>query len=84
MKPTFAGVALADEAHHQGAAVGALGGAGEGLDAQLVCFGLRAHARKHTQEERDKNTEHTAKHYRLPDSVCVGPGGTFGAVSRDV
>lgn len=37
---TFAGVALAAEAHHEGGAVGALGGAGEGLNAQLVRFGL--------------------------------------------
>lgn len=37
---TFAGVALAAEAHHEGGAVGALGGAGEGLYAQLVRFGL--------------------------------------------
>lgn len=38
--PTFAGVSLAAEAHHEGGAVGALGRAGEGLDAQLVRFGL--------------------------------------------
>ena len=37
---TLAGVALADEAHHQGGAVAALRGAGEGLDAELVRFGL--------------------------------------------
>lgn len=33
---TVAGIALADQAHHQGGAVAALRGAGEGLDAQLV------------------------------------------------
>ena len=53
MKPTFAGVALAEEAHHQGAAVGALGGAGEGLDAQLVSFGLQTHTHG---ERRTQNT----------------------------
>lgn len=37
---TFAGVALAAEAHHKGGAVGTLGGTGEGLDAKLVRFGL--------------------------------------------
>lgn len=38
---TFAGVSLPDEPHHQGGAVGALGRAGECLDAQLMSFGLK-------------------------------------------
>lgn len=38
---TVAGVALADQPHHQGGAVAALRGAGEGLDAQLVCLWLQ-------------------------------------------
>lgn len=37
---TLAGVALPDQPHHQGGAVAALRGAGEGLDAELVSFGL--------------------------------------------
>lgn len=37
---TLAGVALAEEPHHQGGAVAALSGAGEGLDAELVGSGL--------------------------------------------
>lgn len=38
---TVAGIALADQAHHQGSAVAALRGAGEGLDAQLVRLWLQ-------------------------------------------
>lgn len=38
---TFAGVSLSDEPHHQRGAVGALGGTGEGLDAELMSFGLQ-------------------------------------------
>lgn len=38
---TLAGVALADQPHHQGGAVAALRGAGEGLDAELVRFRLQ-------------------------------------------
>lgn len=37
---TLTGVALPDEPHHQGGAVATLGGAGEGLDAELVRSGL--------------------------------------------
>lgn len=37
---TFTGVSLSEESDHQGGAVCALSGAGEGLDAQLVSFGL--------------------------------------------
>lgn len=42
---TFAGVALPHEAHHEGRAVAALRGTGEGLDAQLVGFGLQRRTR---------------------------------------
>lgn len=38
---TVAGIALADQPHHQGGAVAALRGAGEGLDAQLVRLRLQ-------------------------------------------
>lgn len=38
---TLTGIALSDQPDHQGRAVAALGGAGEGLDAELVCFGLQ-------------------------------------------
>lgn len=38
---TFTGVALPAQPDHQGGAVCALGGAGEGLDAQLMRSGLR-------------------------------------------
>lgn len=37
---TLTGVALSDEPHHQGGAVAALCGAGEGLDAELMSLGL--------------------------------------------
>lgn len=37
---TFAGAALADEAHHQRGAAVALGGRVEGLHHELMCFGL--------------------------------------------
>lgn len=42
---TVTGVALADQPHHQGGAVAALSGAGEGLDAELVCFRLQGEHR---------------------------------------
>lgn len=38
---TLTGIALSDQPNHQGRAVAALGGAGEGLDAELVSFGLQ-------------------------------------------
>lgn len=38
---TLTGVALSDQSDHQGRAVAALGGAREGLDAELVGFGLQ-------------------------------------------
>lgn len=62
---TFAGVALAAEAHHEGGAVGALGGAGEGLDAQLVRFGLNTHT--HTTQGGQFVVTHT-------HTVVTSPG----------
>lgn len=46
---TLAGVALPDQPNHQGGAVAALGGAGEGLDAELVSFRLQRTARQHVR-----------------------------------
>lgn len=43
---TLAGVALPDQPHHQGGAVAALRGAGEGLDAELVSSGLEEEQRE--------------------------------------
>lgn len=51
-KLTFTGIALSDQSNHQGCAVAALGGAGEGLDAELVCFGLQKKPRKTNQVTR--------------------------------
>ena len=46
---TFTGIALSDQTNHQGCAVAALGGAGEGLDAELVCFRLQEKTSKTNQ-----------------------------------
>lgn len=46
---TFAGIALPGQSNHQGRAVAALGGAGERLDAELVCFGLQGKISKTNQ-----------------------------------
>lgn len=55
---TLAGVALPDEPHHQGGAVAALRGAGEGLDAELVSFGLEEEQRQGEAQTENKRWIH--------------------------
>lgn len=52
---TLTGVSLADQSNHQRGAVAALSGAGEGLDAELMGFGLKKNTKKKVRQPRSQD-----------------------------